>query len=97
LSEERTAILGSLAESSGGHKYTAQRGNCNQERQVNRSDFEGQPLNALVVTEFHIEEVFILLGRPPHICWRVNPDHVYASMPLMAHDDPPNGAISDPE
>jgi len=21
--------------------------------------------------------VFILLGRPPDICWRVNPDQVY--------------------
>ena len=26
---------------------------------------------------FDIEEVFILMGRPPDICWRVNPDQVY--------------------
>jgi len=26
---------------------------------------------------FDIEEVFILLGRPPEICWRVNPVDVY--------------------
>ena len=26
---------------------------------------------------FDVEEVFILLGRPPDICWRVNPDQVY--------------------
>ena len=26
---------------------------------------------------FDIEEVFILLGRPPDICWRVNPAQVY--------------------
>ncbi len=26
---------------------------------------------------FDIEEVFILLGRPPEICWRVNPAQVY--------------------
>jgi len=26
---------------------------------------------------FDIEEVFILMGRPPEICWRVNPDQVY--------------------
>jgi len=26
---------------------------------------------------FDIEEVFILMGRPPEICWRVNPAQVY--------------------
>jgi hypothetical protein len=26
---------------------------------------------------FDVEELFILLGRPPDICWRVNPDQVY--------------------
>jgi hypothetical protein len=26
---------------------------------------------------FDIEEVFILLGRPPEICWRVNPADIY--------------------
>jgi len=26
---------------------------------------------------FDVEEVFILLGRPPDICWRVNPAQVY--------------------
>lgn len=26
---------------------------------------------------FDIEEVFILMGRPPQICWRVNPAQVY--------------------
>lgn len=26
---------------------------------------------------FDIETLFILLGRPPKICWRVDPDHVY--------------------
>jgi len=26
---------------------------------------------------FDVEEVFILLSRPPDICWRVNPDQVY--------------------
>lgn len=26
---------------------------------------------------FDLEEVFILLGRPPEICWRVNPTNIY--------------------
>jgi len=26
---------------------------------------------------FDIEEVFILMGRPPEICWRVDPDQIY--------------------
>lgn len=41
---------------------------------------------------FDIETVFILLGRPPDICWRVDPDQVYrqfASVGLLN----PYGAI----
>ncbi|MBA4376482.1 MAG: hypothetical protein C0401_09970 [Anaerolinea sp.] len=41
---------------------------------------------------FDIETIFILLGRPPEICWRVDPDQVYrqfASVGLRK----PNGAI----
>lgn len=26
---------------------------------------------------FDVETIFILLGRPPDFCWRVDPDHVY--------------------
>ncbi len=41
---------------------------------------------------FDVETLFILLGRPPNICWRVDPDHIYrryASVGLLN----PYGAI----
>lgn len=58
-----------------------QYGDEEHQQQSNRSDFEGNPINAIVVTEFYalfdIETVFILLGSPPDFCWRVDSDQVY--------------------
>ena len=37
---------------------------------------------------FDIEEVFILLGRPPDICWRVSPDDVYRRYAAVGMERP---------
>jgi len=46
-----------------------------------RREWQAAPHVMIFAGEFYaifdVEEVFILLGRPPDICWRVNPDHVY--------------------
>lgn len=44
---------------------------------------------------FDIETIFILLGNPPDICWRVDPDHVYHQYASVGLQPPqvPYGAI----
>lgn len=37
---------------------------------------------------FDIETVFILLGKPPDICWRVDPDHVYRQFASVGLQNP---------
>ena len=37
---------------------------------------------------FDIETVFILLGRPPDICWRTDPDHVYRQFASVGLSNP---------
>jgi len=63
--------------------YRTEAGQALAQRGIRRQRRQWQDTNQVLVFAgeyyaiFDIEEIFILLGRPPEICWRVNPTDIY--------------------